>query len=284
MFCTELPHRGILEIQGEDRASFLQGLITNDITLVTPERAIYAALLSPQGRFLYDFFIIEIEGSYFLDVEKDRLEALLKKLNLYKLRSRVTLTPRFDLTVFALWGEGIAPHLGLSEEMGRAHHGIFMDPRLLELGARALGERPPKDFQPRTPFDYDLHRLVLGVPEGGRDLIPEKAILLESGLDELNAISWTKGCYMGQELTARTKYRGLVRKRLFPVRIEGTIPTENVGIFSSGKEVGEMRTHNGSQGLALLRIEAVKDQEEFSWGRTCLRPYAPVWMRVNEPL
>ncbi|HUX79100.1 MAG TPA: folate-binding protein [Alphaproteobacteria bacterium] len=280
---THLPHRGVIEIQGEDKATFLQGLISNDIQLVTPERTIYATLLNPQGRFLYDFFIMEKDGSYLLDVEAARLEALLKKLSLYKLRSKVTLTPRPDRQVFAVWGDSVAATLDLPVEAGAAHNGIFMDPRLVELGVRAMSKDSLKDFQATTPQDYDLHRLKLGVPEGGKDLIPERAILLESGLDELNAISWTKGCYMGQELTARTKYRGLVRKRIFPVIIEGKAPEIGTEVLLGGESVGEMRSHNTSNGLALLRVEAVKPQSEFVCGDALLKPYIPVWMRLEDP-
>lgn len=280
---THLPHRGVVEIQGEDKAAFLQGLISNDIHLVTPERAIYATLLTPQGRFLYDFFIMEKGGSYLLDVEAAHLETFVKKLSLYKLRSKVTLTHRPDLKVFAVWGDGIATTLGLLEEAGAAHNSVFMDPRLLDLGARAMSDVPPKNVQAATPEDYDLHRLRLGIPEGGDDLIPERAILLESGLDELNAISWTKGCYMGQELTARTKYRGLVRKRLFPVIIEGKAPEAGTEVLFEGDSVGEMRSHNTSNGLALLRVEAVKPGSEFTCGNALLKPYIPVWMRLEDP-
>jgi len=284
---TQLTHRGVLEIQGEDKAAFLQGLISNDIHAVTPEQAIYATFLSAQGRFLYDFFIMEKEGSYFLDTETERIEAFTKKLSLYKLRSDVILTLRPDLKVFVMWGEGVAPSLHLPEKVGSAEHGVFMDPRLLELGARSIGEISTTDFQLATPRDYDLHRLTLGIPEGGKDLVPEKSIPLECGFDELNAISWTKGCYMGQELTARTKYRGLVRKRLFPVKIKGPAPLEGREIFLNDQPVGEMRTHQGLQGLAMLRFEALKTFQEGQGQFVCddavLEPYIPFWMRLEEP-
>jgi len=284
---TQLPHRGVLEIQGEDKATFLQGLITNDTTKITSESAIYATLLNPQGRFLYDFFIVEKNGSYFLDAEANRLETLLKKLSLYKLRSDINFTIRSDLKVFAIWMKNGRELLDVKKEKGNSNGIFFTDPRLLELGARVIGEVMEKDLQPATPQDYDLHRLILGIPEGGRDLIPEKAILLESGLDELNAISWTKGCYMGQELTARTKYRGLVRKRLFPVTIEGTPPAERTEIFLNGDSVGEMRSQVDSHGLALLRLEAFKAYEEGIGELMCeksrLKPYVPVWMRLEDP-
>ncbi|MBS0272333.1 MAG: folate-binding protein YgfZ [Proteobacteria bacterium] len=305
MFLTNLIHRGVIEIEGEDRAEFLQGLITNDVNLITPTQAIYAALLTPQGRFLYDLFIVENENSYFLDVERDRLEALLKKLTLYKLRSHVTLKSRPDLKVYALWDErpisddyaGMLQPLPESRNDDSVLHSeercsetiqeiiqkacdVYPDPRLSTLGARIMVENLQETA---TPRDYDLHRLILGIPEGGRDLIPEKTILLEAGLDDLNVISWTKGCYMGQELTARTKYRGLVRKRLFPVIIEGDAPAEGSEIFLDRKPVGEMRTSNSGYGLALLRLEAREANGELLCGNARLKPYTPGWMRFEDP-
>jgi folate-binding protein YgfZ len=265
MFIAELPHRGVIEIDGEDKATFLQGLISNDINLVSPMQAVYATLLTPQGRFLFDFFITEKEGKYLLDVESARLEAFLKKLSLFKLRSKVILKARPDLKVYALWGEGNLPVKA------------YPDPRLKALGARLIGQTEPN----ASAEEYDLHRLKLGVPEGGIDLLPEKAILLESGLDELNAVSWTKGCYMGQELTARTKYRGLVRKRLFPVKIEGSAPESGAEVFLGDMAVGEMRSNCNGYGLALLRIEAAKGDKVLTCGKATFTSYTPDWMIIE---
>jgi folate-binding protein YgfZ len=269
-----------MEIEGEDRALFLQGLITNDIHLVAPNRSIYTLFLTPQGRFLYDFFILEKEGGYLLEGDASQLEGLLKKLTLYKLRSKVNLKLRPELQVWAVWGEDIPQAFDLEKELGNAREGAFMDPRLLELGARAIGPMSSQKGNLATPEEYDRHRLRLGVPEGGKDLIPEKSIPLECGLDELNAIHWTKGCYMGQELTARTKHRGLVRKRLIPVKIEGNAPEAGTKVFLNGDPVGEMRSHNNSYGLALLRIEALNTQGEFVCGEARLEPHLPSWMHI----
>jgi folate-binding protein YgfZ len=268
---THLSHRGVLQIEGEDKATFLQGLITNDITSVTPQNAIYSAFLNPQGRFLYDFFIAEKEGSYFLDCENERLDALLKKLTMYKLRSRVNLIPRLDLKVYAVWGPEVST--------GIEKQGIylsFMDPRLKELGARMMG-----DVESNESFDaYDLYRIQLGVPESSRDLIPEKSILLECGLDELNAVSWTKGCYVGQELTARTKHVGQVRKKLFPVTIENGVLNPGSEIYKGDSAVGRMMSVNGSTGLALLRIEDLTEQ--LTCDGKSLKVIIPTWMNDVE--
>src|SRR5260221_3240146 len=134
---------------------------------------------------------------------------------------------------------------------------FFVDPRLAALGGRAYLPATNVPAETGTSADYDRLRITQGVPDGSRDLPVEKAILLENGFDELNAIDWDKGCYMGQELTARTRYRGLVRKRLMPVTIEGPAPAFGAPLLLGEKEAGEMRSANGELGLALIRLEAL---------------------------
>jgi len=130
---------------------------------------------------------------------------------------------------------------------------------------------------------YSFNSLVtLGLPDGSRDLESEKTVLLEAGFDELNGISWTKGCYMGQELTARTKYRALIRKRLFPVRIEGALPAPGTSIHKDGQEVGELRSGSGSRALAMLRLDAVKAGQKLTAGEVGVLPEIPAWMRLPE--
>ena len=158
--------------------------------------------------------------------------------------------------------------LGLPVEPGAAaplgDGVVFVDPRLPGLGARAILPRgseaavlEPAGFSAADVAAYDRLRLEAGVPDGSRDMVVEKAILLENNLDELHAISWQKGCYMGQELTARTRYRGLVRKRLFPVIVEGALPEPGTPVMMGDKEAGEMRSGSGDRALALLRLEEI---------------------------
>jgi folate-binding protein YgfZ len=131
---------------------------------------------------------------------------------------------------------------------------------------------------PGNADDYDRLRLSLGVPDGSRDLPVEKAILLENGFDELHGIDWQKGCYMGQELTARTKYRGLVRKRLLPVEIEGPLPAPGTPVMAGDKEAGEMRSGADGLGLALLRLEHLEDG--LRCGESRLKPHRPAWANL----
>jgi folate-binding protein YgfZ len=288
---VELSQRGLLTVAGEDRRAFLQGLISNDINKVDGTRAIYSGFLTAQGRYLHDFFVAEIGDLFYLDCERERLDDLRRRLSLYKLRAKVTLAAAADMAVVALFGPGTVPALGLQEEAGsgRPLYGgvVYVDPRLVGLGARAIVPRDKLDafttmgFQPASFATYDALRLSLGVPDGSRDLPVEKALLLENGFDELNGVDWKKGCYVGQELTARMKYRALTRKRLTPVRIDGPAPQPGTAVMLDGQEAGEMRSTHGTLGLALLRLEMIeqaeKDGRPLTAGSARVTPVKPAW-------
>src|SRR5215469_2002827 len=262
---AELRDRGVLRIADKDRRAFLQGLVSNDINKVGPDRAIYAALLSAQGKYLHDFFIVEIGEGLFLDAEAARLADLKRRLLLYKLRATVEVVDASEqFVVTALFGDDALSTCGLPPQPGaatRIDKGVlYVDPRLAALGARLLVPRgeplPITAFSKNDSIAYDRLRLSLGVPDGSRDLAVDKAILLEAGFDELNGIDWQKGCYVGQELTARTRYRGLIKKRLVPVAIEGPVPTPGAPLALGARDAGEMRSCRDGLGIALLRLEA----------------------------
>ena len=289
---VELTQRGLLTVAGEDRKSFLQGLISNDINKVDGTRAIYSGFLTAQGRYLHDFFVAEIGDVFYLDCERERLDDLRRRLSLYKLRAKVALAAAGEaMAVVALFGPGTVPALRLQEEPGSASPllgGVaYVDPRLVGLGARAIVPRDKvaefagMGFRPASFEAYDALRLSLGVPDGSRDLPVEKALLLENGFDELNGVDWKKGCYVGQELTARMKYRALTKKRLTPVRIEGPAPQPGTAVMLDGQEAGEMRSVHGTLGLALLRLEMIeqaeKDGKPLSAGDARVTPVKPAW-------
>jgi folate-binding protein YgfZ len=288
-----LPDRGVLALQGGDVRPFLQGLISSDVAHVREDRAAYGALLTPQGKFLFDFFIVQDTGQLLLETEGARLEELHRRLLTYRLRSKVDIEDRSGhFAVAALIGDDPAAALGLPESPGAARaldQGlVFVDPRLLRLGARAL---LPKDTAPATlaalGFEavereaYERLRLTLGVPDGSRDLLVDKATLLESGFEELHGVDFDKGCFVGQELTARMKYRGLVRKRLLPVTFTGAPPPPGTVIRLGRREAGEMRSGIEGQGLALLRLEHVEkaraDGMPLMAGETEIMPVTPAW-------
>ena len=286
-----LDDRGILAVSGADRRIFLQGLVSNDVEKVGPAQARYTALLTAQGKYLHDFMMIEFGGAVWLEAEAARLSDLKHRLSIYRLRSSAALEERPELAVAAVFGEGAHAAMGLSEVPGAARpfaSGVaFVDPRLAALGVRCI--LPRTDIRSalegtglaESSFPaYDRLRLKLGIPDGGRDLVPDKSILLEAGFDELNGVDWQKGCYIGQELTARTKYRGLIKKRLMPVEIDGPAPAPGTIVTADGREVGEMRSSRDGLGLALLRIEPVAQGKHLKVGDTTLVPVQPGWMRL----
>lgn len=287
-----LAHRGVIAVTGADRVDFLQGLISNDTTKVAPGHAVWAALLTPQGRFLNDMFVAAGNGEegLLLETERERATALARKLSIYKLRSQVKVEDRSAaMEVAVVFGRGLDAAM-LLPRLAEAGLVAFVDPRLPELGLRVLG---PADqvaatlaangCRERPLADYDSLRLSLGAPDGSRDLVVEKALLLENGFDELNGVDWQKGCYMGQELTARTKYRALIRKRLFPVRVEGELPAPGTAILDGIDEVGEVRSGAGSRALAMLRLDAVGSGHTLTAGTARIVPEKPSWMRLAEP-
>jgi folate-binding protein YgfZ len=263
-----LIDRAVLEVTGDDRVAFLQGLVSNDVTLAAPGQAVWAAMLTPQGKWLADFFIHSDGERLLLDVERDQAAMLTQKLTRYRLRAKVAVQPT-SMAVHAGWDEAIAP-------------GAVPDPRLPEAGWRGLDTGPANcDPQPQA---YNQHRLQLGLPNGTHDMEAEKTTLLEAGFAELNGVSWTKGCYMGQELTARTKYRGLLKRRLVPVDVLGPQPARGTPVTQNGAEVGDMRSSlcdaKAGIGLALLRIDAL-NETEFRCGDAILIPRIPAWMQLN---
>jgi folate-binding protein YgfZ len=208
------------------------------------------------------------------------------------LRSKVILTDAtVEFAVALLYGPDLRERFGLNDEPGAAKPWeggvVYVDPRLPALGARAILPRARATemlaragLVPGNAADYDRLRLSLGVPDGSRDLPVEKAILLENGFDELHGIDWQKGCYMGQELTARTKYRGLVRKRLLPVEVDGPLPAPGTPVMAGAKEAGEMRSGIDGLGLALLRLEHLDDVEGLHCGNSRLKPHKPAWANL----
>ncbi len=266
-----LPNRGVLKIEGEDRLDFLQGLISNDINKATETDAIYSAFLTPQGKFICDFFIIASGEGLLVDMEADSLPAFKKKLTMFKLRAKVTIKDVSDdydvLTAFG--GE-------LSQT------GTFADPRLAEAGYRAiLPKETAIEGAEQVGFEtYDLHRIQLGLPDGSRDMTPEKSILLENGFDELNGVDWDKGCYMGQELTARTKYRALIKKRLIPVEIEGDLPESGTDILNGDKTVGTI--HSGVANMAMATIKLDAFDGDLTANGVKLKAIKPKWMVIPE--
>lgn len=259
-----LHSRSCFHVSGKDKASFLQGLITNDIYKVKPDHTIWAAFLTPQGKFLFEFFISSYKQGYLFECEKEYSKDLIRRLTLYKLRSDVVIKDLTnELSVFAVLPKS-AKTITSSLKPGAScafKSGLFyVDPRHEKIGGRVILpiEEEVSKISDELEDEYIKLRISLALPDGRNDLPSEKAILLENGFDELNGIDWEKGCFLGQELTARTKYRGLVRKRLVPFAYEGSSLEKGLDVTLEDIKVGQTRSSMPHLGLGLIKIEAIK--------------------------
>lgn len=300
-FYVPLDRRGVLGIGGSEARTFLQNLVSNDVRRLTPSTALYALLLTPQGKYLHDFFLVEHADpqagtTLLLDVERDRAADLLRRLTLYKLRADVVLADLSDrYSVGAVVG---ARNLQLADVEGSARMlgggVVFVDPRVARLGARFILPRDgvaavarERGLRLGQESAYEALRLREGVPDSSRDLLIERSFPLEAALDELHAIDYGKGCYVGQELTARTHYRGTVRKRLIPVRIDGAAPAPGTPVMFGAIEAGEMRSSHGDAGLALLRLDTLDEVRAANGvlraADATILPQPPEWLARTLP-
>ncbi|MDA0367624.1 MAG: folate-binding protein [Proteobacteria bacterium] len=264
---TPLDTRGLVEVGGAESREFLQGLVTNDVDLVDLARPIYAALLTPQGKFLHDFIIVQIGEALVLDTERTRVAELVRRLTMYRLRAKVDLRDiSEEMTVCAVFGEGAGG-------VASAGLGAFVaDPRSPALGYRLYSATDPCAQLESlgalvvSAERYDAMRVELGIPDGSRDIPVDKSFPLEYGFDSLGAVSYDKGCYVGQELTARTHNRGRVKKGLYRLAFDSALPIAGTDILMGDTVVGEVLSGSGHFALAHMRIDAVGSNQPLRAG------------------
>jgi folate-binding protein YgfZ len=246
-------NHALLRVSGADATGFLQGLLTQDMAALRPDQWQWAALLSPQGKTLFDMLIRLQDADFLLDVEADRRAELLKKLNMYKLRAAVNISAEAD-TVIVGWDTPTPDHA--------AH-----DSRHPRLGWRGIG-----DAAADTTNAYRQHRWSLGIAEGARELGIDRLLWLEANANELGGVSFTKGCYVGQENTARMHHRGKVRKRLFVFKNTGAGDT----LMAGERPAGDVLHQQDNMGVALLRLDYL--YSELTLGGAPVRLICPDWL------
>jgi len=269
-----LDDRAVLAISGPQARDFLQGLVTNDIANgLAPGTGLYTALLSPQGKILFDFLVTEGDGALLLDVSREARDALLKKLKMYRLRTKVEIEARDQLNVYVhLKGH---PDNRLVAYADRAVS--FADPRLAALGPRSIGARAEMPANLAGSRAYHQHRLALGVPEA-QDFGFEKVFALDAGLAELNGVSFTKGCYVGQELTSRMKHRATSRKRILTVTATEPLPASGP-VVRGGVEIGELISTHGDTAFALIRLDRLEEtQGDATAAQIPVALHKPAWL------
>ncbi len=285
-----LPDRGVVKVAGADSRGFLNGLLTTDVTKVTPLQARFGALLTPQGKIVVDCIVAEAPaedgGGFFLDCPRALAGELVQKLNFYKLRAKAICEDLSEvLGVMGLWDGSGATEYGL----------LYADPRLPALGQRLM---LPPHLAKEAAADlgaelleaaaYDAHRIALGVPRGGLDFIYGDAFPHETDMDQLAGVDFDKGCYVGQEVVSRMEHRGTARNRIVPIAAEGFAPDGGMPVMAGDKQVGITGSHAGNRGLAMLRLDRVADARaaglSLSAGGVPIEPRKPDWARFSWPV
>ncbi|HWF76591.1 MAG TPA: folate-binding protein [Caulobacteraceae bacterium] len=254
-----LETRALISVAGEDWRSFLQGLLTQDVETLAPGEARFGALLTPQGRLLYDLFIVGRAEGCWLDCAADKRAALLQRLAIYKLRAKVTLAAD-ETPVLAAWGAAPAG-------------GWIADPRLAALGWRGYGVGAAPNA---VEADYERHRLEVGAP-GPADWGEDAAYPLEADFDLMNGVDFRKGCFVGQETTSRMKRRGSVKSRMLPIRFEGPAPAHGAEVLAGTLRAGEVRSGADGVAMALVRLDRIEGAALTVDGRPC-EVLRPAWM------
>jgi folate-binding protein YgfZ len=283
-----LPDRGVVKVAGSDARKLLNGLVTADLGKVTPARPCFAALLTPQGKIIADFIVVDADpatgNDLYLECPRPLTPTLVERLGFYKLRAKVVIEDVSDMVgVMAIW-DGAAP----------AHFGVcYPDPRLPELGLRCFVSPDPADAAAALGTGlldvagYEAHRIALGVPSGGRDFAYGDAFPHEADMDQLHGVDFQKGCFIGQEVVSRMEHRGTARTRVVPVAFGGAAPASGIAVTADGKPVGQMGSAAAGRGLASLRLDRVEaalaDGSALLAGATQLRLVKPAWAHFAFP-
>jgi folate-binding protein YgfZ len=282
---VHLADRGVVRVSGEDAKTFLDNLITCDLDRVSPHTARLGALLTPQGKILFDFLVFqapeEIGGAYYLDVLKVFAPDLAKRLGFYKLRAKVAVEDLSDSLILVAGWDMPRP----DDEAGL----VVEDPRVAALGWRAIvATQDAAEFEKSPAEAYHAHRIALGVPEGGRDFLFGDAFPHEALMDQLGGVDFDKGCYVGQEVVSRMQHRGTARTRIVPAVYEGGFAAElGVDVMAGEKVLGKTGTGTEGRGLVMIRLDRAADAlnagETIRAGGIPVRLEKPSWVRFPFP-
>jgi folate-binding protein YgfZ len=262
---AHLRSRALVGVKGPDWRSFLQGLVTQDVETLAPGEWRYAALLTPQGRLLYDFFLIGEEDGALIDVASAQRHDLAQRLSLYRLRAKVEIGPA-EGGVYALW------------DAASADPPWAPDPRLPVLGFRAIGLEAPAapGAANEDEADYEARRLALGVTDAAKDGLHDRSYPIEANLDLLNGIDFRKGCFVGQETTSRMKRRGQVKTRMLPIAYAGSALPAGAEVVAGSLRAGEVVAAAEGRALALLKLDRIAGAALSAEGRP-VAVETPAW-------
>jgi folate-binding protein YgfZ len=264
---ANLTSRALIRIVGQDWRDFLQGLLTQDVETLADGEPRFAALLTPQGKLMFDLFVVGQSDGCLIDVAAERRTALIQRLTLYRLRAKVEIAAD-ERPVTALWPASVA--------MGE---NWVVDPRLSALGLRGYGASAPADAEVADEAAYDAHRLALGVPDPAGDAPSETTYPIEANFDLLAGIDFKKGCFVGQETTSRMKRRGQIKTRMLPIVFDGAPPAYGAEVLAGTLRAGEVRTGSDGRAMALLRLDRI-DGEALTVDGRPVRVERPAFLQA----
>ena len=279
---TLLPERGVISVRGADAEKLLQGVITSDIEVLGQVgAALHTGLLSPQGKILFDFFVVRHADGFLIETRLDQVADLLKRLSMYKLRADVSIRDESNAYfVSVFWGDGVEAAVAQSDGIA------FVDPRLPAMGARVLVPVGSDSAERLTAQGaavpaYRAMRVALGVPEAGEDFRLGDTFPHEALYDQLGGVSFTKGCFVGQEVVSRMQHRGTARKRVVPVVGTGLLPEPGSEVRAGASLIGTLGSVSGNRALAMLRLdrarEAIGTGVALMAGETAVKLEIPKW-------
>ncbi len=271
--CAHLASRALIRVEGPDWRPFLQGLITTDVDALAAGDIRFGALLTPQGRLLYDMFVIGVPDGCLLDVQTSGREALIQRLMIYRLRAKAQIAPDAG-RVMALWDD-------VGEGGKDSPSGWLADPRLPALGWRGVDLDPPPAARIADEDAYDAHRLALGVPDPARDCAADKTYPIEADFDLLHGIDFKKGCYVGQETTSRMKRRGGIKSRMLPIVFDGPSPPAGAEVLAGDLRAGQVLSGREGRAMALVRLDRIQGAALSVDGRP-VKVDPPAWLDLAE--
>lgn len=273
---TQRADRALVKVSGKDATKYLQNLVTCDIEGLTVGQINYGALLSPQGKILFDFFVIRTNQGYLIDTDKSMKDDFVRRLSFYKLRAEVSIEDMDDRTsIFVIWSEEDVSVLDFKVD------GILAsDPRNSELSIRAYIRRAPEGANIADRKQFNAWRIKLGIPHGGDDFTFGDAFPHEALMDQFNGVDFDKGCYIGQEIVSRMQHRGTARKRFVKVSSEKGLPQKGTELLVNNRVIGSITSEAGHVGLALVRTDKVGDA--IRNGKSIVAATIPVELSIPE--
>lgn len=263
-----LTDRALIEISGDEAEGFLDNILTCKVVGLNENEASFGALLTPQGKILFDFFLIRNGNGYVLDIAEGLSEEFIKRLTFYRLRAKVTIEAKPKVDVIAKWDT----QLSISDQ-------VIQDPRHQGMGYLDYSGGPPEG----DASDYIEHRIHQGIPEGGYDFEYGDAYPHEVLMDQFGGVDFKKGCYVGQEVVSRMQHRGTAKKRVISVRSETELPAPRTTITADGKPAGTMGSVSNKNGLALLRLDRIAKAENILADNTSITAEIPDWVDFSMP-